>query len=143
MDGKGAWPQRVSQRSCTLPSTGGLQAFREETRLLGGAQEEAPPSFRGALSHTLSTDLKAWGPERPYSLSGRGGCDLRWLLFLSGPHHTLQEVALRDQVFSIHISPFDTKPLPLSSEGSQQSLGRMGRGGQATGRKRLTSPKLC
>lgn len=35
-----------------------------------GRREEVPPSSMATLSPTLSTDLKAWDPERPHSSLG-------------------------------------------------------------------------
>lgn len=70
--------------------------------------------------------------NRPRDLGSREAlqliraCDLGWLLFLSAPHHTLQEVALIHQVFSIQLSPFNTEPCPLSSARESTETGPQG-----------------
>lgn len=68
MDGRGHGPKESANNPAL--GAGGLQASREDTRLLGRAWEEVPPSSRATLSPALSTDLKAWDLERPHSSLG-------------------------------------------------------------------------
>lgn len=70
MDGRGHGPKESANNPAPSQELGGLQASREETRLLGRAREEVPPSSMATLSPTLSTDLKAWDPEGPHSSLG-------------------------------------------------------------------------
>lgn len=52
------------------PLSWGLTTFKEETRLVGGAQERWCPNSGTTPSPTLSTGQETWDPKRPYSSQG-------------------------------------------------------------------------